>query len=215
MEMKLFIVLLLRIFWMHSVQSFDIALPPNFNCHRDVPSQPLNLKALAGVWYEVGRVPSGDVLRCLNVTVPDKAESELVLDLEYISSYDGSLSPVKQTVSFPWDSNTQNSIFNLYYGEIANNPSVTYKVMYTDYRRLTLICGYSGISPIPLAKLLSRQRQLDKKLYDIIQAAVDKSPFREYYVWSEQTKCNAADRSVAGTISTIALVILWMLSKWC
>lgn len=175
----------------------------------------LYILQLAGVWFEILRAPNMDVLSCLNVTVPDKAESDLVLDLEYINTWDQSQSPAKETVSFPWDDYTKNSIFNLYYGAMGNKPTVTYKVVFTDYRQYTAICGFSGISPMPLMKLFSRRRHLDKKDVDNIEAQLDKIGLSEMVTWTEQTKCNAADRSVAGIISTVAIAILWMLSKWC
>ncbi|KAM8703651.1 hypothetical protein ACLKA7_008303 [Drosophila subpalustris] len=129
--MKIYIILLLGICWLHTVQS-EFTLPPfsqNFNCHKDVPRHPLILKNVAGVWYEIGRVPKTDAFQCLNVTVPDTADSELVLDLEYIRTYDGSRTPVKESLSFPWNTNTQNSIFNLYYGAPSRLPAITYKLM--------------------------------------------------------------------------------------
>jgi len=155
-----------------------------------------------------------DVFTCLNVTVPSTASTELALELEYIATYDGSNRAVRENVTFPWDEYTQNSIFNLYYGGPGSKPTVTYKVAYTDYSFITVICGYAGISPMPLFKILSRQRQLDPRVKDYIQAQINKSNFGNMFVWTEQSKCNAADRSVAGTISILALAVVWILSKW-
>jgi len=169
---------------------------------------------MAGVWYEIGRAPDYNVLKCLNITVPRTASSELVLDLEYIATWDGSNRVVKETVSFPWDVYTRNSTFHLYYGLTEGKPSVTYKVIYTDFRFI-LICGYAGISPAPLFKILSRQRIADQKVIDYIQNIVDKSVYRYYFMWTEQSKCNAADRSVAGTISLLTLANVWLLLIGC
>ncbi|KAL7727071.1 hypothetical protein ACLKA6_001013 [Drosophila palustris] len=166
----------------------------NFNCQKDVPRHPLILKNVAGVWYEIGRVPKTDVFQCLNVTVPDTAESELVLDLEYIRTYDGSRTPVKESLSFPWNINTQNSVFNLL---------------------AIVLCGYSTLSPMPLFKLFMRQRELDQKTIDYIQAKLDESIIGADFVWTEQSKCNAAHRRVAGSLSILAFSIFGMLSKCC
>ncbi|KAH8311131.1 hypothetical protein KR044_004533, partial [Drosophila immigrans] len=168
---------------------------------------------LKGIWYEAGRVPKTNALQCLNVTVPDNADSgDLELDLEYIATYDGSGRAVRETVKFPWDTYTSNSIFNLYYG--SDYPTVTYKVIYTDPGLLTLICGYMAISPMPLVKILTRERELDEGMKGLLDQQMLRLGITDYFMWSEQDpdKCNAADRPAICVIAIIGIAFLQSLT---
>ncbi|XP_023178886.1 uncharacterized protein LOC111604880 isoform X2 [Drosophila hydei] len=171
---------------------------------------------MSGYWYEAARVPNMDVMKCLNVSVPPTADIKLKLYLEYISTIHEEIRAVKQTVSFPWNNFTKNSIFQLNYRARKMNVTVTYKVVYSDPQLMTILCGYSSISPMPLFKLLTRQRKLDQNIIDIIQADADKMGIGSQIIWTEQSpdRCNAADH-FTGEVSTIFLMIfLLSLFKW-
>ncbi|XP_032593311.1 uncharacterized protein LOC6563584 [Drosophila grimshawi] len=209
---RIIIVLLFGFIWMHSVLS-QFTFPPitTFDCFKDVLGMPLNLQALSGDWYEMGRVPKTDVMKCLVVSVPQKADENLELHLEYISTLGGDIQRVRETVQFPMDNFTKNSIFHLFYSG-SLSIIITYKVIYTDYKHMTLICGYAGISPVPLIKLLSRQRQLDQRSIDFIQAQLVTSGVEEHFMWTEQSPehCGTAALSPAvGLFILLALAILF------
>ncbi|KRF78841.1 uncharacterized protein Dvir_GJ25937, isoform B [Drosophila virilis] len=162
MNAHLFVGLLLALIWTNGAQSLHrLAAMKDVKCDDSVPGRPLNLTAMSGYWYEAGRAPKVSVLKCLNVSVPATADIKLKLKLEYISTIADEINAVKETISFPWDDLTKNSIFVLNYGDASKFPiSVTYKVVYSDPQLLTVLCGYSSMSPMPLVKILSRQRQL-------------------------------------------------------
>ncbi|EDV93573.1 GH18206 [Drosophila grimshawi] len=172
--------------------------------------------AVSGYWYEVARVPNMDILKCLNVSVPAAVDKDLELQLEYISSINGETYAKRETVTFPWDDKTRNSTFSLEYVISGNiNVSVTYKIIYTDYTNVTFLCGYSGISPIPLFKLLSRQRQLSPTYIDFIKTLAEKAGISRQIIWTEQSpdQCNDAVRPTTGTLAILAISILWMFTK--
>ncbi|XP_032593422.1 uncharacterized protein LOC116805473 [Drosophila grimshawi] len=218
MEIKIFvifIVLLLNALGIHS-QFNSISKLKRFDCERDVRPRALNLTAVSGYWYEVARVPNMDILKCLNVSVPAAVDKDLELQLEYISSINGETYAKRETVTFPWDDKTRNSTFSLEYVISGNiNVSVTYKIIYTDYTNVTFLCGYSGISPIPLFKLLSRQRQLSPTYIDFIKTLAEKAGISRQIIWTEQSpdQCNDAVRPTTGTLAILAISILWMFTK--
>ncbi|XP_030565773.1 uncharacterized protein LOC115766098 [Drosophila novamexicana] len=216
MDAHLFVALLLALVWTSSAQSLRTqAAMKDFKCEHGVPGLPLNLTAMSGYWYEAGRAPKVNVLKCLNVSVPATVDVKLELKLEYISTISDEIRAVKETISFPWDELTKNSIFVLNYGDPSKLPiSVTYKVVYTDPQLLTVLCGYSSMSPMPLVKILSRERQLNQEFRDNIQAKIDKAGMADYFIWTEQSpeSCNAAVRPATEAATILAvLTLLWCL----
>ncbi|KAH8420941.1 hypothetical protein KR222_010853, partial [Zaprionus bogoriensis] len=170
---------------------------------------------VSGYWYEIARVPDVDVMDCLNISVPATADGELKLQLEYIGTYDNQRIAVRETVSFPWDESTQNSIFTLVYPTPIMNITVTYKLIVVA-KEFTILCGYASVSPMPLFKLLTRQRQPNPSLITDLKTVLDTLGIAEYIIWTEQSpdKCNAAARSVAaGPVAILGLAIAWSLFK--
>ncbi|XP_064548353.1 uncharacterized protein LOC135435294 [Drosophila montana] len=218
MDAYLFVGLLLALVWTSRAQSLrKFPAMKDFKCDAAVPGRPLNLTAMSGYWYEAGRAPNVNVMKCLNISVPATADIKLKLRLEYISTIADQIRAVNETISFPWDELTKNNIFVLNYGNASTLPiTVIYKVVHTDPQRLTVICGYSSMSPMPLVKILTRQRQLNQEYIDIIQAEVDKAGLGSYFIWTEQSpeRCNAAARPPreAHTITIpVLLTLLWCL----
>lgn len=151
-------------------------------------------------------------MECLNVSVPKTADENLNLDLEYITIFENR-EAVKETISFPWDENTQGGTFILNY----NVTRVTYKVMFAN-EYVTFLCGYANLIPIPLVKVFTRQRQVNPTLKFIIESQLEKYNVAQYVVWTEQSpeQChaNAAMRpKTTVPWAIIALVILWISFK--
>ncbi|XP_034475879.1 uncharacterized protein LOC117782891 [Drosophila innubila] len=147
---------------------------------------PVDLKALSGYWYEVARSPDLDESVCQNYTFPasPNADNKLEIQTEY------------------------HGIFNWNIGESVQM-SVTYKLLDTDATSYALFCGYIGIAPVPLFKVLTRKRELiteeKNKVQQKFNTFVDKQ-----LIWIEQSdeKCNSAMRSAGGFIVALALVLL-------
>ncbi|XP_032593423.1 uncharacterized protein LOC116805474 [Drosophila grimshawi] len=212
METKILIVLLLALTWTQCVQS---QLPSDISC-RNFATEAINLPALSGIWYEAGRVPNEDVMNCLNVSVPATVDEQLDLRLEYLSRINGKDQVVKETITFPWDNNTQNGIFNLDYNGPSASMSVTYKIVYTIPKVVTFICGYASISPIPLLKIFSRERQISQQTIEMVNSFLTAAGYADDIIWTDQSfaRCNAAVRPAIGAISIFALAIVWCLSRW-
>ncbi|XP_034477286.1 uncharacterized protein LOC117783845 [Drosophila innubila] len=171
---------------------------------------PVDLKALSGYWYEVARSPDLDESVCQNYTFPasPNADNKLEIQTEYVSTDDNKREPMKESGLLPWDSNSQHGIFNWNIGESVQM-SVTYKLLDTDATSYALFCGYIGIAPVPLFKVLTRKRELiteeKNKVQQKFNTFVDKQ-----LIWIEQSdeKCNSAMRSAGGFIVALALVLL-------
>ncbi|XP_017145373.1 uncharacterized protein LOC108157713 [Drosophila miranda] len=183
-------------------------LPKSFDCRADSIGITYNLTALSGFWYEAARVPNVDVLECLNVSVPDAIEQDqLELDLKYISTVNGGWQYTEEQVNFPWDNDTERGVFKLQYGRII----VTYKLMNTDYTTYALVCGYGNISPMPLFKLFTRQRELNQTIIAVIQAVADQQGIGNQIAWEQQSlaKCNAS------TMATSLRIVIGFVSLLC
>ncbi|XP_030565837.1 uncharacterized protein LOC115766143 [Drosophila novamexicana] len=206
MESKIFALLLSALIWTDCAQS---QLPDDFSCET-VSSQRLNLTALAGYWFEAVRVPNVDVMKCLNVSVPATVDHGLELQLEYVNTVDKRPLTVKETISFPWDDATANGLFNLEYITELMNISVTYKLVYAQPKLMAILCGYSSISPMPLFKIFTRQRQLDPIIVSYITKQLDKTPYGNNFHWTEQSpdRCNAAVSPKLTVIVVFGLAII-------
>ncbi|SPP83380.1 uncharacterized protein LOC117584980 [Drosophila guanche] len=183
-------------------------LPKQLNCRADNIGFPFNLTALSGYWYEAARVPNVDVLECLNVSVPDAiVEDRFALDLKYISTVNGGWQYTEEQVDFPWENATQYGTFQLHYGKII----VTYKLAITDYTTYAFVCGYGNISPIPIFKLFTRQRELNRTTIALIQAAADQYGIGSQIAWEQQSlaKCTAS------TMQTSLGFVIGFVFLWC
>ncbi|KAH8271379.1 hypothetical protein KR018_007787 [Drosophila ironensis] len=172
------------------------------------------LGQLSGYWYEAARVPNLAVLECLNVSVPDASDdnNELSLLLNYIDTTNGGRSFTNQTIEFPWNNSTQNGIFTLEYEHVT----VTYKLVGTFYNQVALVCGYGSISPVPLFKLFTRQRQISQEiiaLVDAIAQELDAANITDMISWQDQSlgNCNGSG-SLAPLAFLIAVITVFLLS---
>ncbi|XP_017845666.1 uncharacterized protein LOC108602144 [Drosophila busckii] len=203
--------LLLAFCWLTSVYSAE-----TFNCN-DVKPHPLDLSFMGGIWYEAARAPNVDVLQCLNVSVPTSVTDKLNLDLEYINTVGQQRTPVKEQVSFPWNNETQQSKFVLQFSNSAMTINVTYKVVTAVPRMFVILCGYSGISPMPLMKILTWERELDANVKQNLTDILEKKGVAKYLVWEEQSpdRCNAAQwlRPAFGVYTAVALLVIWRILK--
>ncbi|XP_023034439.1 uncharacterized protein LOC6647254 [Drosophila willistoni] len=188
----------------------------SYNCQNDVSGFAFNLSALSGYWYEAARVPNQDVLQCLNVSVPANisTENELDLDLKYISTVNGQWQSTEEIVSFPWNTTTQNGVFDLNYESELLSVKVTYKMIITDYNRFALMCGYATVSPVPLFKLFTRERELDPQLKTQILDQIEKyaGDVSSQIFWTMQSpdKCNSGIRH--GIPNGFILLTSWSLA---
>ncbi|KAH8265265.1 hypothetical protein KR038_002703 [Drosophila bunnanda] len=188
-------------------------VPEGWTCQNEnIGGLSINLTDLSGYWYEVARVPNVDVLACLNVSVPAEAKNEnLSLGLNYISTVNNDWQFTNESLSFPWDNETQHGLFNLDYG-IA---TVTYKVVYVNYSSVALLCGFSSISPIPLFKLFSREPEISQQARDVIQYVANTYNVSDQIAWEEQSPdgCNGSALSQAPLAVLVGLIaLLWCLS---
>lgn len=147
-------------------------------------------------------------MQCLNVSVPKSADDKLNLDLEYITIFEDRKA-VKETVSFPWDENTQGGTFILNYDATR----VTYKVVFAN-ENVTFICGYASVIPIPLVKIFTREREVNPTIKFVIESVLESRGLAKYVVWTEQSpeKCHAnaaIGLKAAVPWAIIALAILW------
>ncbi|KAH8382929.1 hypothetical protein KR009_005847, partial [Drosophila setifemur] len=163
---------------------------------------------LSGYWYEAARAPKVDVLECLNVLVPAAIENNTFsLQLDYITTVTGGWEPTKESVQFPWTNSTQHGIFSLEYDQVT----VTYKLAYTNYSDIAIVCGYSTISNIPLYKFFSRERQMSQEQIAFINVYIEKYGIADQIYWEEQSpaKCNGSALQAPLTILIGFIAILW------
>ncbi|XP_017118614.1 uncharacterized protein LOC108140409 [Drosophila elegans] len=182
-----------------------------FSCRNDSIGFNFNLKRLSGYWYEAARVPNVQVLECLNVSVPAEIEDNtLSLDLNFISTVNNEWHFTEDSVDFPWDNSTQFGIFDLHYDTVT----VTYKLMYTDYKTFALICGFGSISPVPLFKLFTRQREINQTMIDLVQLIAEQNGVASQIAWDKQSpdECNGSTGPAPLAILIGSITLLWGLS---
>ncbi|XP_016987145.1 apolipoprotein D [Drosophila rhopaloa] len=182
-----------------------------FNCRNESIGFNFNLTRLSGYWYEAARVPNLQVLECLNVSVPAEIENNtLSLDLNFISTVNNDWQFTNESVKFPWDDSTQLGVFNLQYDKVM----VTYKLMYTDYDNLALICGFGSISPVPLFKLFTRRREISQEMIDFVQSVAEENGVASQIAWDKQSpdECNASRAQAPLAILVGSITLLWGLS---
>ncbi|EDW49703.1 GM23438 [Drosophila sechellia] len=164
-------------------------LPEALNCRNENISFNLNLTRLSGYWYEAARVPNVQVLQCLNVSVPAEVEKDsLSLDLNFISTVNNGWQFTEESVEFPWNNYTQGGIFKLDYDTVT----VTYKLMITDYENIAFVCGFGSISPVPLFKLFTRQREVSQDTIDTAKSLAESYGMGNQIAWEMQSpdECN-------------------------
>ncbi|EDW15772.2 uncharacterized protein LOC6574255 [Drosophila mojavensis] len=207
---------LLTLSWLQCVQSQLPnlpELPANVNCLTELKRDPIDLTAMSGYWYEIVRAPNMDIMKCLNVSVPSTADTELNLQLEYIET----INPkkpwiVKETLSFPWDENTSNGVFQLQYDSAF---TLTYKVQFSDPKRLVILCGYAASTSLPIVKVFARQPEIPKYQMVLINNLVQASGYADDIIWTEQSpdRCNAAVRPEMAILTIFALAIIRILGN--
>ncbi|KRF81913.1 uncharacterized protein Dvir_GJ26594 [Drosophila virilis] len=195
MDAYLFVGLLLAFVWSSSAQSLRTKE------HCEGPSIPLNLTAVSGYWYEFSRLPKGMDIKCLSVLVPPTADTELKLILKYKITEDGKDRAIKETVSFPWDEATKNSIFVMKYG----SASVTFKVLALFPTEVVFIC-----SSQPAIKILTRDN--DPKQADLNEFKTNFASMlgnvEMFYPDMTPKLCNAAVRPSTETAAILAILTL-------
>ncbi|KAH8363395.1 hypothetical protein KR084_009566 [Drosophila pseudotakahashii] len=182
-----------------------------FNCRNESFGMQFNLTRLSGYWYEAGRVPNVQVLECLNVSVPAEIDNNtLSLDLNFISTVNNDWSFTQEAVDFPWDNQTQSGVFNLKYDTVT----VTYKLVLTDYERFAFICGYASISPVPLFKLFTREREIGQETIDFVQSYAEKYGVASQIAWEKQSpdECNGSSNRTPIAILLAIISVFWLLS---
>ncbi|XP_030373767.1 uncharacterized protein LOC115623524 [Scaptodrosophila lebanonensis] len=191
----------------------------SWSCYANAKDFPIDLEKMAGYWYEAARVPNVDVLECLNVSVPATVSSSDKLDLElsYISTVNGKWLPTHEVISFPANS-LENGNFVLQFSSSTLNVTVVYKLVYTDYSTVALLCGYASISPVPLFKLFTRQREINPAYKKLIEDKASNYSLLSQVYWEEQSvdSCNGGWRTVQLSEITWHLsvvLLLWQLAS--
>ncbi|KAH8297496.1 hypothetical protein KR044_013241, partial [Drosophila immigrans] len=166
---------------------------------------------ISGYWYEVARVPDVDDSQCLNYSIPAKADADNKIDiqLEYVNTADGKWEPSKDSALFPWDDNAKKGIFSWTIGETTMLP-VTFKMISTDNTSYAFLCGYMGIAPVQLFKVLTRQRELTAEQKTQVQQKFNDFGQSGTLIWVEQSeqKCNSAIRTTGGTLFALVVALL-------
>ncbi|XP_017067671.2 uncharacterized protein LOC108105546 [Drosophila eugracilis] len=180
-----------------------------FNCRNETIGKAFNLTRLSGYWYEAARVPNVQVLECLNVSVPAEVSDNntLSLDLNFISTVNNDWSFTKESVDFPWDNSTQSGVFKLQFDVVT----VTYKLVDTDYDNFAFVCGYGSISPVPLFKLFTRERELKQQTIDFVQSMAEKYGVGSQIAWDKQSPdaCNGS-----GGLTSLAALMGFITVLW-
>ncbi|EDW42031.1 uncharacterized protein LOC6621306 [Drosophila sechellia] len=183
-------------------------LPEALNCRNENISFNLNLTRLSGYWYEAARVPNVQVLQCLNVSVPAEVEKDsLSLDLNFISTVNNGWQFTEESVEFPWNNYTQGGIFKLDYDTVT----VTYKLMITDYENIAFVCGFGSISPVPLFKLFTRQREVSQDTIDTAKSLAESYGMGNQIAWEMQSpdECNGSGGLAPMAILMTTIAVLW------
>ncbi|EDW00630.1 uncharacterized protein LOC6560845 [Drosophila grimshawi] len=177
--------------------------PPFYNC-RLYEGSKLDLDPLVGLWYETGQYPF-NYMKCSNISVDDKVstENKIELQFEYVDSSDDKWESAKKSSSYPWNSKTQNGIFE-------KNVEETYKLVRTDRITYAFFCGYVGTNPVDRFKVWTRQRHLTSEEMMDLQIKFVELGQGTNIVWVEQSleKCNSAMRTAGGSLVALALALL-------
>ncbi|XP_039494463.1 uncharacterized protein LOC120453706 [Drosophila santomea] len=187
-------------------------LPEALNCRNESIGLNFNLTRLSGYWYEAARVPNVQVLQCLNVSVPAEIEKEtLSLDLNFISTVNNGWQYTEESVGFPWNNSTQYGIFNLQYDTVT----VTYKLMLTDYENFAFVCGFGSISPVPLFKLFTREREVSQQMIDMAEAYAERYGMGNQIAWEKQSpgECNGSG-GLAAMETLVATIAVLCFLRW-
>ncbi|KAH8384732.1 hypothetical protein KR093_007104, partial [Drosophila rubida] len=162
---------------------------------------------LSGDWYEVARAPDVDNTQCPKYELPSTPDADNYIDikLEYVSGSSGDAE--SESGRFPWDDDTKNGIFSWSIGGISKLP-VTFKVVDADSTSYVFLCGYMGIAPVPLFKILTRQRELSDAQKTNVQQRFNDFGQTATLVWVEQNeeKCNSAMRATGGSLLLLLVV---------
>lgn len=216
MEIKIFILLFPVLIWLDSVSLRDS--PFNqfiLDCQSNPKGMPLELKLvgwyqinidigihidwiridlqLKGVWHEVARFPKSYAVSCLSVECPESASPDLNIKLSYVSHIGQKAKRVEDTVTFPMDNLTKNSIFQTEYEMRDMKTFLRYVIVYTDYVNVSLVCGSSPITPFAMIKIFSRNETLDSNMKDFVNQQLKKTPLKRGFMWLDNSNCDRAN----------------------
>lgn len=148
-------------------------------------------------------------MECLNVSVPNGiVNNTLSLGLNYIDTTNGGRSFTNESVDFPWNNSTQHGIFELQFEKV----SVTYKLVFTDNAEVAFICGYGSISPIPLFKLLTREREISAEKIEIVKNIAKIYGVDSMISWQDQSPgtCNGSWGLTPLRILVVSIAFVWL-----
>ncbi|EDW00629.1 uncharacterized protein LOC6560334 [Drosophila grimshawi] len=167
----------------------------------------VDLNTVKGVWYETGR--ANDVnMQCKEITVPEKdsAEKNLDIDISYVDSSDDKWESTSKTVTFPWNTDTQNGIFTWK----REKDTLTYKLIKLQNPNYAFFCGYDDASTYEPFIIWSRNAILSTEQKDALQKEMDDLRPDTKLVWVEQSeeKCSSAMRTAGGSLVALALALV-------
>lgn len=155
----------------------------------------------------MARFPETYAVRCLSVEFPECESPDLSITLYYISHIGRKVKRAEDTVTFPMDNRTKNSIFQTEYQMRDMKTFLRYVIAYTDYVNVSFICGFSPVTPLVMIKIFSRSETLDSKLKDFLNQQLKKTPLRRGFMWLDNSNCDRAACAFASSTIIITLTV--------
>ncbi|XP_037827073.1 uncharacterized protein LOC119615063 [Lucilia sericata] len=175
---------------------FTIVDSAFWSCSENGIAVPVVGSQVAGVWYEIGRLPSSDVPACLEVIAPEsEVNGTYTLQLDYINNVNNGWLPTKESLVFPW-SEVKNGNFNLLYSDGIVNMTVKFKYL-GSMRGYSVVCGYSDFaSSMSIIRILSRNKLVNNTVKDEIDALANQLHISlSQLTWVQQDgKCNGTEK---------------------
>ncbi|XP_065371280.1 uncharacterized protein LOC135963379 [Calliphora vicina] len=167
-----------------------------WSCSEDGVAMPVIPSQVAGVWYEIGRLPSSDVPACLKVIAPEtKLDGNYTLQLDYINNVNNGWQPTEESLVFPWNE-AKNGNFNLLYSDGIVKMTVKFKYL-GSMKGYTVVCGYSDFaSSVSIIRILSRNKLVNSTVKAEIDALANQFHISlSQLTWVQQDgRCNGTDK---------------------
>lgn len=111
------------------------------------------------------------------------------------------------TVSFPMNQFTNNSIFLVKYEMRDMTTFLRFMVVYTDYVNMTIICSHSPVTPVLRIKIFSRRIDLDPQIKELIGDQLERKKLKRNFIWVDKSSCDTAICTFVSSPITLSLAI--------